>query len=189
MEALLGRRAGHGNTVQLRHGQDIKREIHVAARRKASIEGERIHAGLIDRDIRAVIGMADRCAIHQCIAVEDQRSLSRACLRRRGVGGQQLDRLCSACCTARDREVKHGILLCAAVGNCGVCTRLSRCHRTDIDGGRGSGAASAAGTAGCSGRTGWSCRTCRAGCTRGTGGATSGTNIYTTLLLRKLESV
>lgn len=90
-------------------------------------------------------------------------------------------------------------------GCCGTCPASGTCHT------RGAGWASRPSNAGRSGRTAGACRprragdtgcsgrtagtrgtrraTCRAGCSSWTCRSSSCTNIYTTLLLRKLESV
>lgn len=234
METLLRCCSRHRNAIQFSNSQHIEREINIAARRKAAIKGQRVYPRLVDRDIRAVVGMADRTAIYQCVAIEYKGRLSTARLRRGRISRKQLNRGTATGCATRDRKVQNRRIFSAAVCHLRITARFPGCHCADTDCRRltvftfrasGTGracntgctaGASRAGNTGCTARAGRARRASRAagagntgctawagrtrgasragrarntGCTARPGRASSGTNIYTTLLLRKLESV
>lgn len=179
VEGLLCCRARHSNAVQLCDRQHIHREGHIIARGKTAVKRQRIHTRLIDRDGRAVVRMADRAAVNQAVAVKDKGCLAASGLRRRGKCRKQLDRGAAAGSTPRDNKVKYRGVFRTTVCDSSVSAGFPGRHGADADGRCCTGVAVFAirtGRAGRSGRTSWAC------------GASSGTNIYTTLLLRKLES-
>ena len=201
VEGLLCCRARHSNAVQLCDRQHIQREGHTIARGKTAVKRQRIHTRLIDRDGRAVVRMADRAAVNQAVAVKDKGCLAASGLRRRGKCRKQLDRGAAAGSTPRDNKVKYRGVFRTTVCDSSVSAGFPGRHGADADGRCGTGVAVFAirtGRAGRSGRTSWACCSTRSSCTAGaaracgTGRASRAcrdTNLYTTLLLRKPESI
>ena len=169
----------HRNAIQFSNSQHIEREINIAARRKAAIKGQRVYPRLVDRDIRAVVGMADRTAIYQCVAIEYKGRLSTARLRRGRISRKQLNRGTATGCATRDRKVQDRRIFSAAVCHLRITARFPGCHCADTDCRRltvFTFRTSGAGRASCAGRTCCSSCTARAGRTRGAGntGCTAG---------------
>lgn len=150
--------ARHAAPPLLEGQGDAQREVDPGGRIDDPLEGRHIDARRVDGKGRAVAGMGDRTAIAQPVAVKDQRSAGGPVLYRRGIGGQQGDRLapCSRI-PSGNGKVQHRVLLSAGVGDRRLAPRLSGGHGAHLDGGRVSvltGRASG---------TGWTSRPCGAG--------------------------
>lgn len=150
--------ARHAAPPLLEGQGDAQREVDPGGRIDDPLEGRHIDARRVDGKGRAVAGMGDRTAIAQPVAVKDQRSAGGPVLYRRGIGGQQGDRLapCSRI-PSGNGKVQHRVLLSAGVGDRRLTPRLSGGHGAHLDGGRVSVLTGrASGTCGAS-------RTCGAG--------------------------
>lgn len=174
---MLRRRPRQSRAIELCNRTEVKRKANTFCRCKTTIERKGIHTWLVDGKIRAVCCVANRCAIRQRIPIKQQRRLTGARLRRCGVCRQQLHirtatgRTCRTRCTSR---------ACGACYTSRACRTCCACY---------------------TGRTSWACwacwaryarRTCRSCWARYTGRAGwTGRYmfLYTTLLLRKLESI
>lgn len=150
--------ARHAAPPLLEGQGDAQREVDPGGRIDDPLEGRHIDARRVDGKGRAVAGMGDRTAIAQPVAVKDQRSAGGPVLYRRGIGGQQGDRLapCSRI-PSGNGKVQHRVLLSAGVGDRRLTPRLSGGHGAHLDGGRVSV------LTGRAGGTGGTSRTCGAG--------------------------
>lgn len=129
--------ARHAAPPLLEGQGDAQREVDPGGRIDDPLEGRHIDARRVDGKCRAVAGMGDRTAIAQSVAVKDQRSAGGPVLYRRGIGGQQGDRLapCSRI-PSGNGKVQHRVLLSAGVGDCRLTPRLSGGHGAHLDGSR-----------------------------------------------------
>ena len=152
--------ARHAAPPLLEGQGDAQRKVDPGGRIDDPLEGRHIDARRVDGKGRAVAGMGDRTAIAQPVAVKDQRSAGGPVLYRRGIGGQQGDRLAPGPrIPSGNGKVQHRVLLSAGVGDRRLAPRLSGGHGAHLDGGRVSVL---------TGRAGGTSRTCGAGWAGGT---------------------
>ena len=150
--------ARHAAPPLLEGQGDAQREVDPGGRIDDPLEGRHIDARRVDGKGRAVAGMGDGAAIAQPVAVKDQRSAGGPVLYRRGIGGQQGDRLAPGPrIPSGNGKVQHRVLLSAGVGDRRLAPRLSGGHGAHLDGGRVSV------LTGRAGGTGGTSRTCGAG--------------------------
>lgn len=148
--------ARHAAPPLLEGQGDAQRKVDPGGRIDDPLEGRHIDARRVDGKGRAVAGMGDRTAIAQPVAVKDQRSAGGPVLYRRGIGGQQGDRLAPGPrIPSGNGKVQHRVLLSAGVGDRRLAPRLSGGHGAHLDGGRVSV------LTGRAGGTGGTSRTCR----------------------------